>query len=84
MSTEERGPEEAYPTGQRLCLRAGRGGSSALVRVLQLFQHLNVVPRRVIAEATTTDRLHIEVHVTSLSEERLSLITAKTVQSPLS
>jgi hypothetical protein len=83
MSTEKSDHEETYLTSQRLCFRAvAEADPGALIRVLQLFQHLNIVPRCVIAEATTTDRLHIEVHVTSLSEERLSLIVAKTGQMP--
>jgi len=52
-----------------------------LIRVLQLFQQLNVVPSRVTAEATV-DRLQIEIHVAHFSEARLSLIAAKTGQMP--
>jgi hypothetical protein len=38
-----------------------RGGPGALARVLERFQNLNVLPRRVIAELATTGVFHIEV-----------------------
>jgi len=49
----------------------------ALARVLERFQNLNVVPRRVLAEWATTGVLHVEVQVAGLAEERLDLIAAK-------
>ncbi|MFT3790418.1 MAG: hypothetical protein QM741_04930 [Rudaea sp.] len=82
MSTEGSGPEESCPTSQRLCLRAlAEADPGALIRVLQLFQQLNVVPSRVTAEAMA-DRPQIEIHVAHFSEARLSLITAKAGQVP--
>jgi hypothetical protein len=35
---------------------------------------------RVVAEAATTCQLHIESHISSVSEERLSMIAAKATQ----
>ena len=54
----------------------------ALARVLTCFQTLNVVPRRVIAEAGTTGTLYIRIDVTGLTERHLSLIAAKIGQVP--
>jgi hypothetical protein len=54
----------------------------ALARVIERFQHLNLVPRRVLARWATTDTLHIEVEIADLSEERLAIITAKLNESP--
>jgi hypothetical protein len=54
---------------------------SALARVLERFQNLNVVPRRIIAEFGTNETLHIEVDVFGLPEEQLGLIAAKISQA---
>jgi hypothetical protein len=56
--------------------------SGAIARVLERFQNLNVVPRRVIGEFGTDDLLHIQVDIFGLSEERLTLIAAKIGQVP--
>lgn len=40
-----------------------------LARLLERFQNLNVLPRRVVADWATTGPLHIEVHVLGLSGE---------------
>jgi len=55
---------------------------AAITRILERFQHLNVLPRRVVAEFGTNDTLHVEVDVCgSLPEERLRLIAAKIAQA---
>jgi hypothetical protein len=54
----------------------------ALARVLERFQNLNVLPRRIVAEFGTNDLLHIQVDVLGLTEERLTLIAAKIGQVP--
>ena len=54
----------------------------ALARVLERFHNLNVLPRRVIGEYGTDDRLHIQVDVFGVTEERLTLIAAKIGQVP--
>jgi hypothetical protein len=56
--------------------------SGALMRVLERFQNLGVLPRRVIAEFTTTDLMSIQVDVSGLEESRLTLIAAKVGQIP--
>jgi hypothetical protein len=52
-----------------------------IARVIERFQNLNVLPRRVIAEFATNDTLHIQVDVCGLPEEQLRLIAAKIGQS---
>jgi hypothetical protein len=53
------------------------GDPSVLPRLLGYFQNLNVTPRLVGAEFATTARMHLHIDIYGLSEERLSLITAK-------
>ena len=48
-----------------------------VARVLERLQILNVVPRRIVAEFSTDDILHIQVDICGLTEEQLTLITAK-------
>jgi hypothetical protein len=55
----------------------------ALSRVLAQFHNLNLTPRRVVAEfgsAAAAGTLYLEIQVCGLSEERLSIITAKVGQ----
>lgn len=54
----------------------------ALMRVLERFQNLGVLPRRVIAEFTTADSLCIEVDVSGIEESSMSIIAAKLNQVP--
>jgi hypothetical protein len=49
----------------------------ALACVIARFQNVNVVPRRVVAEYGINDRIHIQVDIVGISEDRLSLIAAK-------
>ena len=56
--------------------------SGALMRVLERFQNLGVLPRRVIAEFTTTDSLSIQVDISGVEENRMTLIAAKVGQIP--
>jgi hypothetical protein len=53
----------------------------ALARVLERFQNLNIVPRRVVAEMGIGDILYIQVDVMGMAEERISLIVAKLNQA---
>jgi hypothetical protein len=52
-----------------------------VARVLERFQNLNVVPRRIVAEFFKDDTLHIQVDVCGLTEEQFKLITAKIGQN---
>ena len=54
----------------------------AIGRVIERFQNINVIPRRISAEFATNDRLHIEVDVFGLSEEQLSLMASKIGEAP--
>jgi hypothetical protein len=54
---------------------------SAVARVLERFQNLNILPRRVIAEFGINDAIHIQVDVCGLPEEQLKIITAKIGQA---
>jgi hypothetical protein len=66
-----------------LCLRVSTDGDpSVLTRLLGHFHNLNVIPRRVVAEFGSNALLHVQVDVSGLSEQRLSLITAKVGQIP--
>jgi hypothetical protein len=55
---------------------------AALGTVVQRFQNLNILPRRISAELSTDDLLHIEVDVCGMTEEQLSLIANRIAQSP--
>lgn len=55
---------------------------SAIGAVVQRFQNLNFIPRRICAEFGTDERLHIEIDVCGVSAEQLSLIAGKIGQSP--
>ena len=56
--------------------------SGVLMRVLERFQNLGVLPRRVIAEFTTTDSVSIQLDVAGMEESRLSIIAAKVGEMP--
>jgi len=56
--------------------------AGALMRVLERFHNMGVLPRRVIAEFTTTDSLSIQVDIAGVEEDRMSLIAAKLGQIP--
>jgi hypothetical protein len=55
---------------------------SAIALVADRFRNLNVLPRRLLAEFGTDDRLHIEVDVCGMPEAQFSLIANKIAQSP--
>lgn len=54
----------------------------ALARVLERFQNLNVVPRKVVAEYATNDKLRVQVDIVGVTAERLTLIAAKIAATP--
>jgi hypothetical protein len=55
---------------------------SAIARVVERFQNLNIIPRRVVAELSSDDLLHIEVDVCGIPDEMLILIVGKIRQAP--
>ena len=54
----------------------------AIARVVERFQNLNIVPRRVVVEFSSNDLLHIEVDVFGIPNDQLALIEAKIRQAP--
>jgi (p)ppGpp synthase/HD superfamily hydrolase len=56
--------------------------AGVLMRVLERFQNLGVLPRRVIAEFTTTDSVSIQLDVAGMDESRLTTIAAKLGEMP--
>ena len=54
----------------------------AVARVVERFQNLNILPRRIIAEFSSNDILHIDVDVCGLPDEQLGLIVGKIRQAP--
>jgi hypothetical protein len=52
-----------------------------LARVLERFQNLNVLPRRIYMELGSTDVFHIEVDVIGMGEEQRKNIVAKVSQA---
>jgi hypothetical protein len=58
------------------------GDASVLPRLLGQFQNINITPRQVMAEFGAQALMHLSIDVCGLSEERLSLITAKIGQNP--
>jgi hypothetical protein len=72
------------PVFKRLCLRVtAEADPSVLARLLGHFQHLNLTPRRVVAEygmAAGAPTMHVQVEVCGLTEDRLALIAAKIAQ----
>ena len=61
---------------------AAEADPGALVRVLERFQNLNILPRRVVAECGMTGTLHVQVDLAGISEDTVSLIAAKLAQVP--
>jgi hypothetical protein len=53
---------------------------SVVGRLLSCFQNLNLIPRRIIAEFSTTALMHIQIDISDLSEERVTLIAGKMQQ----
>ena len=56
--------------------------AGVLMRVLERFQNLGVLPRRVIAEFTSSDSVSIQLDVVGMEESRLSIIAAKVGEMP--
>jgi hypothetical protein len=54
----------------------------ALARVVERFQNLNLLPRRVLAEMGSNDLLRVEVDIFGATERELSLIAGKIREAP--
>ena len=53
----------------------------AIARVVERFQNLNIIPRRLTTEFSSNDLLYIEVDGCGISDEQLALIAAKIRQA---
>ena len=79
MSYEDTSAESV----QVLCLRVtAEADPGALPRLLANFQHLNVLPRRVVAEFGSDELLHVRIDVAGVPEARVNTLTAKMGQIP--
>lgn len=71
---------------QELCLLRLRvvadADPGAVARVVERFQNLNILPRRILAEFGSHDLLHIQVDVCGLPETQLTLIAAMIGRAP--
>jgi hypothetical protein len=54
----------------------------ALVRVLERFQNLNVIPRKVLAELSLRGVFHVEVDITGISRDCMDIVAAKIGEAP--
>ncbi len=78
MMDESNGNEVRADTAALRRLRVvAEADPGTLTRVLARFQNLNVMPRRVIAEYGSPDKLYIQVDVFGLPERFISLIANK-------
>lgn len=54
----------------------------ALARILERFQNLGLLPRKVAAELSLTGVFHVEVDVFGIGADMLNVIAAKIAESP--
>jgi hypothetical protein len=54
----------------------------ALARVLERFQNLNLLPRKVTAELSTGGLFHVEIDIGGIPEHMMSIVTDKIAASP--
>ena len=54
----------------------------AIARIVERFHNLNIISRRIIAELSSNDLLHIEVDVCGVPDAQMVLIIAKIRQAP--
>jgi hypothetical protein len=74
--------DTSQPYSRRRLQVVADADPGAIARVVERFQNLNIVPRRVTAEFSSSDVLHIEVDVCGLPDEQLALIASKIRQAP--
>jgi len=56
--------------------------AGVLMRVLERFQNLGVLPRLVFTETATTESVSIQLDVAGMEESRLTIIAAKLGEMP--
>jgi hypothetical protein len=69
------------PYSRRRLLVVADADPSAIARVIERFQNLNILPRRLSAEFSSNDLVHIEVDVCGIPDEQLILIVGKILQA---
>jgi hypothetical protein len=74
--------DSSQPFSRRRLQVVADADPGAIARVVERFQNLNIIPRRLTAEFSSNDILHIEVDVFGLPDEQLALIAAKIGQAP--
>jgi hypothetical protein len=74
--------DTSQPYSRRRLQVVADADPGAIARVVERFQNLNIVPRRLIAEFSSNDLLHIEVDVCGITDEQLALIAGKIRQAP--
>jgi hypothetical protein len=81
MTEETRSQKATEPTFSRVRLRiATEADPTALPRILGLLQNLNLLPRRIVAESGSGEVVHVQIDFGGVTEERISLLTAKVSQ----
>lgn len=70
-----------HPYSRRRLQVVADADPGAIARVVERFQNLNIIPRRVSAEFSSNDVLYIEVDVCGLPDEQLALIAGKIRQA---
>lgn len=69
------------PTLSRIRLRVcAEADPATLPRILGLFQSLDLVPRRVVAESSSDELLHVQIDFAGVSEALISRLTGKIAQ----
>jgi hypothetical protein len=56
--------------------------AGALARVLERFQYLNAVPRKVLAEPSKRGVFHIEIDIMGVTPHCMDIIAAKISEAP--
>ena len=56
--------------------------AGALARVLERFQNLNLVPRKVLAELSIKGVFHVEIDITGIRQDCMDIIAAKIGEAP--
>jgi hypothetical protein len=53
-----------------------------LARVLERFQNLNALPRKVTTELSINDVFHVEIDVSGIPEHMMNILARKIAESP--
>jgi hypothetical protein len=73
--------DSSQPYSRRRLQIVADSDPGAIARVVERLQNLNIVPRRLSAEFSSNDLLHIEVDVCGIPDEQLILIIGKIRQA---